>query len=174
MSAHPDSPCGRVLIIGIGNVLMGDEGVGVHLLRSLEKERLPAEVDLLDGGTAGFELMGWMERYPNVILIDATLEDGQPGVIRYQRPRFSEQFPKAMSTHDIGLKDLMEGLSLLGKLPLIHLFTVSISQVQAMKIGLSEDVERALPLLKDRIRRKATELLDEKVVPETFGHLPDD
>jgi hydrogenase maturation protease len=173
MSAHPGFSSEGILIMGIGNVLMGDEGVGVHFIQWLEEEKLPEEVDLLDGGTAGFELMSWMERYPDVILVDATLDGSRPGTIRYRKPRFSEEFPKAMSTHDIGLKDLMEGLSLLGKLPAIHLFTVSIPEVQPMKIGLSEAVQLALPQLAALVRNKVDELLGRKVVRKTAGSLPD-
>ncbi len=173
MSAHQDPSDRKLLIMGIGNVLMGDEGVGVHFIQLLEREKHPPQVDLLDGGTAGLELMAWMERYPDVILVDATLDGSRPGTIRYRRPRFSEEFPKAMSTHDIGLKDLMEGLSLLGKLPAIHLFTLSIPEVQPMKIGLSEAVQLALLRLAAEVQKKVDELLGKKVVQETFGNLPD-
>ena len=83
MNASLPSP---VLILGIGNYLMGDEGVGVHLVRELEKETLPEGVDLLDGGTAGFQLMEYVEKYPVVIMVDATLDQFPAGSI----PRFSE------------------------------------------------------------------------------------
>jgi hydrogenase maturation protease len=145
-------PSQEVLILGIGNYLMGDEGVGVHLARRLENSRLPLNVKVLDGGTGGFHLMNYFEEHSVVIMIDATLDGGAPGAIRLIRPRFSSDFPKAMSTHDIGLKDVVESLLLLGKLPTIHLFTVSIREVQPMQVTLSPEVEAALPELEERIR----------------------
>ena len=48
---------GKTLVVGVGNVLMGDEGVGVHVVRALETHALPAHVEYLDGGTGGFTLL---------------------------------------------------------------------------------------------------------------------
>jgi hydrogenase maturation protease len=140
-----------ILIMGIGNLLMSDEGVGIHFVRMLEKEALPPGVDLLDGGTAGFLLMEYFEQYPHVILIDATLDDHPPGTIRQITPRFSTDFPKAMSTHEIGLKDLMDGMYLMGKKPNIHLFVISVSKLQPMDMTLSLEVEKALIPLKKQV-----------------------
>jgi len=142
----------QLLILGIGNVLMGDEGLGVHLAQRLEETTLPTGVDVLDGGTGGFHLMEYFENYPRLIMVDATLDDREPGTIRLIRPRFAPEFPKAMSTHDIGLKDLVEGLSILGRLPEIHLFAVSIAQIQPMHIGLSAEIEAIMPDLLRRVR----------------------
>jgi len=58
-----------ILILGIGNLLMGDEGLGVHLIRELETEELPPGVALLDGGTAGFNLMSWLEDHRHVAVL---------------------------------------------------------------------------------------------------------
>jgi hydrogenase maturation protease len=148
----------RVLILGIGNYLMGDEGLGVHAARQLADEINPAVADVLDGGTAGFQLMEYFETYPHVILIDATLDDAPAGAIRLIRPRFASDFPKALSTHEIGLKDVVEGLTLLGKMPDIHLFAVSIDKIQPLSIELSEPVRQALADLKSRVALLASRL----------------
>lgn len=152
-----------VLIMGIGNYLMGDEGVGVHVAQRLAKETLPEGVDVLDGGTGGFFLMEYFENYPVVILIDATLDDRPTGTIRVIEPRFASDFPRAMSTHDIGLRDLVEGLAILGKLPKIYLFAVSIEMIQSQQIELSPALERIMPELlaqvKDMALRQQLELV---------------
>ncbi len=135
----------QILILGLGNLLMGDEGLGVHVARQMEQEDLSDNVSVLDGGTGGFHLMSYLEDYPIIIAIDATLDSNPPGTIRLIRPRFSKDFPKALSTHDIGLKDLLEGLQILGKFPDIHLFVVSIETVQPLHIGLSESVAAVIP-----------------------------
>jgi hydrogenase maturation protease len=139
------------LILGVGNYLMGDEGLGVHLVNALAEAVPPGVADVLDGGTAGFQLMEYMESYPRVILIDATLDGLPPGTIRLIRPRFATDFPKAMSTHEIGLKDLIESLSLLGKLPDVYLFVVSVESVHPLCVELSADVRASIPVLKQRI-----------------------
>jgi hydrogenase maturation protease len=143
-----------VLILGIGNLLMGDEGLGVHYARRLEKALLPPHVEVVDGGTGGFHLMSWFEKFDEIIMVDAALDGRPPGHIREVTPRFSSDFPRAMSTHDIGLKDLVEGLYLLGRPPKIHLFAVSIETVQPMHIGLSPAIEAILPELIERTHRK--------------------
>lgn len=140
-----------VLILGIGNYLMGDEGLGVHLANQLKAEVDPGLADVLDGGTAGFQLMEYLESYPNIILIDATLDGKPAGTIQRIKPRFSKDFPSAMSTHEIGLKDLVEGLYLLGKLPNIDLFIVSIEKIQPLSTELSPEVIRVFPQLKSQI-----------------------
>lgn len=144
-----------VLIMGIGNYLMGDEGVGVHVAQRLAREALPEGVDVLDGGTGGFFLMEYFENYPVVILIDATLDDRPTGTIRVIEPRFASDFPRAMSTHDIGLRDLVEGLAILGKLPKIYLFAVSIEMIQSQQIELSPELERVMPELLARVKNMA-------------------
>ena len=141
--------------MGIGNYLMGDEGVGVHVAQRLAREVLPEGVDVLDGGTGGFFLMEYFENYPVVILIDATLDDRPTGTIRVIEPRFASDFPRAMSTHDIGLRDLVEGLAILGKLPKIYLFAVSIEMIQSQQIELSPELERVMPELLEQVKKMA-------------------
>jgi hydrogenase maturation protease len=149
----------RLLILGIGNLLMGDEGLGVHLAQRLEKRELPPGAAVLDGGTGGFHLMPYFEEYPCLIMIDATLDDRPPGTIRLLQPRFAADFPRAMSTHDIGLRDLVEGLHILGRLPIIHLFVVSIAELQDLYIGLSPAIEAVMPELEQQVLGLAGDLL---------------
>lgn len=154
-----------VLILGIGNYLMGDEGLGVHFVNQLKEEIEPGLADIIDGGTAGFQLMEYLESYPYVILIDATLDGRPAGTIQKIKPRFSKDFPSAMSTHEIGLKDLVEGLLLLGKLPDIHLFIMSIEKVQPLSTLLSSEIERSLPELKRQVITLAKTLSSEVTLP---------
>lgn len=152
-------PSSSILILGIGNYLMGDEGLGVHFIQQLEKENLPEGIDLLDGGTAGFQLMEYLEKYPIVIMVDATLDQNPVGTIRLIEPKFSQDFPKAMSTHEIGLKDLVESLSLMGKLPKIYLFVVTVADIAHLHVGLSPAVTLAMNDLKKRVLALAEEIL---------------
>jgi hydrogenase maturation protease len=153
------NPSSSILILGIGNYLMGDEGLGVHFIQQLEKENLPEGIDLLDGGTAGFQLMEYLEKYPIVIMVDATLDQRPVGTIRLIEPKFSQDFPKAMSTHEIGLKDLVESLSLMGKLPKIYLFVVTVADIAHLHVGLSPAVMRAMEDLKKRVISLAEQIL---------------
>jgi len=135
----------KVLILGMGNILLGDEGVGVRAVEYMEKQLLPDNVDLLDGGTGGFTLLPEIQKYNKVILIDATLDENPIGTIRVIQPKFSKDFPKAMSTHDIGLKDLIESATIMGTLPPLHLIVVTIKDIQPMDLSLSKEIDKILP-----------------------------
>jgi len=152
----------KVLIMGVGNYLMGDEGVGVHAVQKLMDMDLPDYVEVVDGGTGGFHLLGYFEKYPRVILIDATLDGKKAGTTKLIKPKFASDFPKAMSTHDIGLKDMVSSLQLLGKIPEIYLFTVSIEYIQQQGVELNDATEAALPGLLKKITDLALSLAPEK------------
>ena len=107
----------NTLILGVGNVLLKDEGVGIHVVRELENETLPGHVEVLDGGTGGIHLLSWIQDYDRIIMIDATLDSYPPGTIRTLRPRYSKDFPLFMSAHEIGLKDMFEAMIVTNKLP---------------------------------------------------------
>lgn len=151
----------RLLIMGVGNYLMGDEGVGVHAAQKLMSSGLPGYVDVVDGCTGGFHLLEYFEKYPRVILVDATLDGQKAGTIRLIKPRFASDFPKSMSTHDIGLKDMMSSLQLLDKIPEIYLFVVSIEYIQQQGVEMTEEVEAAMPELLNKVTELAVRLSPE-------------
>lgn len=155
----------KVLVMGIGNYLMGDEGVGVHTIERIQTEGGLSNADVLDGGTGGFHLLEYFEQYENVILIDATMDEYPEGNIRLIKPRFASEFPRGMSTHDIGLKDLVITLQLLGKMPEIYLYVVSIKSLQQQGISLSPAISNAMPVLLKKIKLLAKKLQRQITVP---------
>ncbi|HWS96399.1 MAG TPA: hydrogenase maturation protease [Candidatus Methylomirabilis sp.] len=146
---------GKLLVLGIGNVLMGDEGVGVHVVRHLEKEDVPVGVELLDGGTGSFLLLDPMQLARKVILIDATLDANPPGTVRRLAPRFSTDYPRTLAAHDIGLKDLLDAFYLLGHNVDVVLFAVSIAPLQELGLDMSPELVAQVPkiaaMVKDEI-----------------------
>ena len=147
-----------ILILGVGNYLMGDEGIGVHTVQSLAKMDLPEYVDVLDGGTGGLLLLNYFEAYNTIIFVDATMDGKPAGTITKLRPRFAADFPSALSVHDVGLKDMIESVYLLDHVPDIHLFTVSIKELNPMTLELNEKVEGAIPELIQLILELCEEL----------------
>eukprot|EP01035_Chromulina_nebulosa_P056842 gene56842-77906_t len=96
----------RVLVLGVGNVLMGDEGVGVHVLRTLELEPEIPGVRLLDGGTGGVNLLTEFDGVAVIILIDATYDGRPAGTVTHLQPARVADLPRGLGAHDFGLKDL--------------------------------------------------------------------
>ena len=118
-----------ILVLGVGNLLLKDEGVGIHVIRALEKEELPPNVSLMDGGTGGLHLISWIQDYNRIIMVDATLDHNPPGTIRLIRPRYATDFPPLMSAHEVGLRDMIEAMILTEKLPDIQLIVVSAEDI---------------------------------------------
>jgi hydrogenase maturation protease len=148
----------HVLVLGVGNYLMGDEGVGVHIAQEMEKMELPDYLKVVDGGTGGFFLMGYFDEYEKVIFVDATMDEDPAGTIKLIRPKFASDFPKALSVHDVGLKDMVETLYLMEHIPDIHLFTISVNDIKPMHVGLSPAVKKSIPLIIPQIFDLAKEL----------------
>jgi hydrogenase maturation protease len=136
----------KTLVLGLGNILMGNEGVGVKAIEYMYDKDLPENVVLLDGGTGGFHLLHLFNDYQRFIMIDATINAaGVPGEINVIKPKFASDFPRSLTSHDIGLRDLMQSAELLGDLPEISLITINIKELDKIRIGLSEELNAVLP-----------------------------
>jgi len=130
-------------VLGLGNVLMGDEGVGVHVVRAVEKHTLPAKVECLDGGTGGFTLLEPLQEAGRIILIDAA-SDGNPiGTVTRTTPRFSRDYPPTLTAHDIGVKDLLDVFYIQGGGPDVILYAITIDPQQPISMELSEVIAKA-------------------------------
>lgn len=140
-----------ILILGIGNYLMGDEGVGVHFINKIDTELFPKNISFLDGGTGGFTLIAHIESHPIVILVDATMDGQEEGTITLLRPKFSNDFPTSLSGHNFGLKDMVEILTLFNRMPNLYLFTISISKMTPMSMELSPNIKKAIPLVTQKV-----------------------
>lgn len=155
-AARPLASPRTVLVLGVGNVLLGDEGAGVHAVRSMEAEAWPSHVTLLDGGTGGFHLLSLFEEFERIVLVDATMDGQPPGTVRLIRPRFASDYPRTLSAHDIGLKDLVESAALLGLTPEVVLVTVSVTTLpEGLDADLSPEVAGALTRVAALVREAA-------------------
>ncbi len=125
---------------------MNDEGIGIHVVNRLEKDGGIPGVDLMDGGTGGFHLLGFIQSYKTIIIVDASLDEHPPGHVRVLQPRYARDFPKQLSAHEIGLKDLIDSAILLGNMPQLHLIAISVKDFQDMGLELSAEVEASIPV----------------------------
>lgn len=145
----------KTLVLGLGNVIMGDEGVGVHVVRALEGLELPANVECLDGGTGGFVLLEPLQQADHIILIDAT-DDGNPqGTVTRTTPRFSQDYPPTLTAHDIGVKDLLDAFYMHSGEREVVLYAISIDPRQPISMDLSE---ACLAARDEAVKRIAAEL----------------
>jgi len=128
----------KTLVLGLGNVIMGDEGVGVHVVRALGRHTLPAGVECLDGGTGGFILLEPLQNAERIILIDAAADGNPPGTVTRTMPRFSRDYPPTLTAHDIGVKDLLDVFYMQGGTREVVLYAITIDPKQPISMELSE------------------------------------
>jgi hydrogenase maturation protease len=122
---------------------MGDEGVGVHVVRAVEKHALPANVECLDGGTGGFTLLEPLQEAGRIILIDAAADGNPIGTVTRTTPRFSRDYPPTLTAHDIGVKDLLDVFYIQGGGPDVILYAITIDPQQPISMELSDVIAKA-------------------------------
>jgi len=145
-----------VLVLGVGNPLMSDDGVGQRLLAALA-ERLPAldGVEYLDAGTLGFMLLPRVEQCDGLLALDAAQLNAQPGTVRVFEGAELDVFVRSprCSVHELGLRDLLDAARLTDSLPARR----ALVGVQPAELGwgvaLSGEVEAALPVAVTAARR---------------------
>jgi hydrogenase maturation protease len=109
----------RILVLGVGNVLLSDEGVGVRVVEALARRyRFPENVEVMDGGTAGMELLDTIARSHRVIVVDAVRTGRPPATrVRLAGEEVPAFFRTRISPHQVGLSDLFATLQITGESP---------------------------------------------------------
>ena len=137
----------HVLILGLGNPLLGDEGIGGRVVEELRGLALPDGVDVIEGGTAGLGLIGLMEGYQRVIIVDAADMGRPPGhIVRFTPSEVQFKTAEApLSLHQIGLVEALALAEALEMAPAeLIIIGVQPSRLE-MGVGLSPEVEGAIP-----------------------------
>ncbi|MBI5523773.1 MAG: HyaD/HybD family hydrogenase maturation endopeptidase [Desulfarculus sp.] len=140
----------RILILGVGNVLLRDEGVGVRIIRELEARfDFAPNVRLVDGGVLGLSLMGTMMEAEQVIVVDAVRGGDEPGTLyRFNWEAKPEHIQYKDTLHQIDLMETMGTLPLVGTPPKVTVLGVEYEDIDNWGLELTPKVEKAVePLL---------------------------
>jgi hydrogenase maturation protease len=132
--------------MGVGNVLLSDEGVGVRIVEELERRyRFPEEVEILDGGTSGIELLRFFDDRDHLIIVDAVSADHPPGtVMRIEGADVPATFETRITPHQLGLSDLLATAKLTDQMPAyLVLFGVEPKSLET-GLGFTPEVEGAV------------------------------
>lgn len=124
--------------MGLGNILLGDEGVGVRVIERLrEQYDFPKEVQVLDGGTLGLDLLPYVQDTSRLVVVDAVQANKPPGTLvrlaADEIPIFLDVFK--VSAHQEGLQDLLAVAALKGYLPQDVVFWGA--QIESLRVGLA-------------------------------------
>ncbi len=149
----------KILVIGLGNILLRDEGVGVHVVKILkERYTFSPPVELIDGGTMGLDLLPFFEDYEKVLIVDAVDFGREPGYIEeIEDDQIPSVFLPKLSAHHIGLCDVLFAAKLMDiKPPKICLIGI---QPRSLDVGLemTERIKSTLGKLTGLILEKLKE-----------------
>ncbi len=152
-----DSAVREILVLGIGNILHMDEGVGVHVINHIQEsvEALPENVEFFDGGTFGYDLLPMMSGRRKIIIVDALKTDDDPGSIyRFSAVHLVDR-NYVYSLHDLGVKKLIDMLKLMGEDPEIEIIGIVPQDITTLDIGMSDSVRESIPKAVEQILKAA-------------------
>lgn len=155
-----NAPPKHIVVLGVGNLLLSDEGVGVHVANKLMEMDLPSVVQVVEGGTDGFRLMNIVTEADRLIVVDAVKGGGPPGSIYRFGVKDAQTYPDAYKTsvHQIGILEVIHLSELIGKTPETTIIGV---EPKSLDIGmeLSPEVHaklsRIVELVVEEIKRPA-------------------
>ena len=144
---------GSLLVLGLGNVLCGDDGLGVAAIEMLRRRyQIPAGVRVLDGGTLGLGLLSFIRPFDDVILVDAIEGAGPPGTfIRLEGDEVGPAVQTRLSCHQIGVAELLDALHMLNAYPRSLLLLGLVPETLKLGLGRSPPVEAQIPRLVEEL-----------------------
>ena len=149
----------RVMVLGVGNLLLTDDGVGVSVAQTLAEtpDKLPGGTTIMDGGTFGLDLAPRLRDIDKLVIVDAVAHGSPPGHIGvWHGEEVARLFGNPLSVHQVGVDALLGALTLLGAVP-PEVLVVGIEPFSVEPgVGLSEPVAEALPRLIDEVAKVAS------------------
>lgn len=150
------SPYKRILVLGVGNLLLSDEGVGVHVAQRMMTMAMPPEVQVVEGGTDGFGLVNVITEADRMILIDAVRGGGQPGSIYRFEIEDCPPYPDIFKTsvHQISILEVINLSSLIGSTPRTTIIGI---EPACMEMGMelspvvAAKVPRVIQMIKEEV-----------------------
>lgn len=144
-----------IVVLGVGNILLTDEGLGVHVVKELkENYNFTPEISLIDGGTMGMELLTYMRGMKRILLIDAINGGEAPGTV-YEFPHreLEQYFTEHISVHEVGMQDILR-IRAIQENPLEDAIVIGV-EPESLEIGFepSAPVQAVLPEVKERVLR---------------------
>jgi len=148
----------RIVVIGVGNLLLKDEGIGIHAIKALQERELPADVKLIDGGTSP-DLIAYTRAGDKLIIVDAARAGGEPGTIyRFKPEDLAEERSSLASAHEMGVVQNLKLMSLSGNKPV----EVVIIGIEPKEIEFGTELS---PELKQKVPKIVEVVLKEMGLP---------
>jgi hydrogenase maturation protease len=158
----------RITILGLGNVLLKDEGFGVHFVRRFaERYRFPEGVRVVDGGTLGYILLDDICSCEHLIVVDVIKTGAEPGsVYRFARDEMERYLPPSTSAHEVQFQDVLVKAELIGQVPEVVFLCITPGSYEGMSMELTPRLSEKLPLMETFVLK---ELARFNIVPERIN-----
>lgn len=142
------------VIIGIGNILLQDDGVGVHVIKQLENEKLPSTIELVDGGTSTLDMLGFFLDYKKVIVVDCLRAGLEPGTIYKIKPEDIKSYKKEnLSIHDVQILDVVRMANMMNKYPQVIIFGIEPEKI-AVGLEMTQTMVTKIPEIIYNIKKE--------------------
>jgi hydrogenase maturation protease len=152
MQVRVSEPHPRVLILGVGNLLLTDDGLGVHVINSLKESVFPKNVTLLEAGTVSHQLITELHKVDLLIVVDVVEAGDVPGAIfKFSPDDLHYTSVQRTSLHQISLIDVLQMTELTGKKPKTIIIAVQPKDVSSWSLELSPEVKAIIPKVKELI-----------------------
>ncbi|HNX24282.1 MAG TPA: hydrogenase maturation protease [Spirochaetota bacterium] len=137
----------KVLILGIGNILHKDDGLGVFIVNEIinSVKDLPKNIEVADGGVLGYDLLSLMSGRERIVIVDALKADDKPGSVYKFPAKYLIDSNNKFSLHEMGVKKIIDMLSLTGENPEIEIIGVVPEDINSLEIGISDSVKKSIP-----------------------------
>jgi hydrogenase maturation protease len=159
------------LVLGIGNLLRTDDGVGVHVVNLLnDSKKLPGWVEAIDAGTCGPDLLGMMQGRDRVIVVDALEAGEEPGgIFRFDARLLAFFAPMTVSLHDSGIVGALRDLEVLGERPDVEIIGIAAQDVTTMSMEPTCAVKAAVPKAAELVLHAAEDYHKAKATDEVMS-----
>lgn len=135
----------KYAVIGIGNILRKDDGVGVHVIKELEKQLDNSFVELVDGGTSTLDMLGYFLDYDKVVVIDCLRAGYEPGTIyKIKTEEIKDYNKENLSIHDVQILDVVKIANMFGKHPQVMIFGVEPKEI-SFDLEISDTIKNKIP-----------------------------
>ena len=158
-----------ILVIGVGNMLMGDDGLGVHALQRLEGRGLYG-AETLELGTSLADCFSEIERYDHLVALDAVVAGGAPGSLYWlSREAFVRVRSDRLTLHDDDLLAALDLAAMRGYRPVLHVAGMEPESWRSWSLQLSESVERSMPAYLEFICAHVRSLAESRIEGSVDG-----
>ena len=154
---------GKLLVLGIGNYLLTDDGVGVYAAQELQKETWPDHVTVIEGGTFTQDIFYLFEGYDRLLVLDVIHAGHEPGTLyRLTEEDLISKESQRLSIHDVDLIDSLKMCELKsGKRPYMTVIGMEPFDIESWNIGLSDICQKKFPSFLTLARKEIAAILQE-------------